>query len=179
MWNVKTRPSMSMSTEIATAAGDRWFPPASVGILRTIGFLTYYAMRAFGEAPALNVLKARLVGLFIRQNWALNASLRQGSCKRGYQRFGLEELSRRHAPGCSENASMVPDATTPKRMTASGPTVFLFINPYKSKRSTSGILEKFNPASACSSIRHASCYGHQLCELSERFIVSKHSLEQS
>src|SRR5438309_9500567 len=50
--------------------------------------------------------------------------------------------------------------------------VFLFINPYKSKRDTAGILVKFNPASTSSVTRHKSRHMHLLYDFSERFIVS-------
>jgi len=48
----------------------------------------------------------------------------------GYQ--GFEELLHGQAVGCSKNASMVPNAATPTRMTAKEPSVFLFINPHES-----------------------------------------------
>ena len=129
-------------------------------------------MRAFGEAPALIIFKVRLVGVLIRQDWTLNLSLGQGCVGMDTKGLDLKGRLHGHLVACSENASMVPNAATPMRATAKGPSVFLFINPYWSKRSTPGILEKFNPASGSSVTRHVSCHGHHLCGLSEQFIVS-------
>jgi len=58
------------------------------------------------------------------------------------------------------------------RTTAKEPSVFLFVNPYKSKRDTAGILVKFNPASTSSVTRHKSRHMHLLYDFSEWFIVS-------
>jgi len=52
------------------------------------------------------------------------------------------------AVGCSENASMVPNAVTPIRTTAKGPSVFLFIDSYWTRSHITGIIEKFNLPSA-------------------------------
>ena len=53
-----------------------------------------------------------------------------------------------HEVGCSANASMVANAATPTRTTANGLSVFLFIDSYKTRGRTNGIIEKFNLASA-------------------------------
>ncbi len=45
---------------------------------------------------------------------------------------------------------MVPNAATPTRRTAKGLSVFLFINPYRSKCYRIGIIEKFNQLGASS-----------------------------
>jgi len=42
--------------------------------------------------------------------------------------IALEELLHGQAVGCSENASTVPNAATPTRMTAKEPSVSLFIS---------------------------------------------------
>ena len=44
----------------------------------------------------------------------------------GYEGSGLETLLHGQAVGCSENASMVPNAATPTRTTAKEPSVSLF-----------------------------------------------------
>src|SRR6266480_5505997 len=89
----------------------------------------------------------------------LNVSWGKGLCRHGYQGFGLEELQQGQDVGCSEIASIVPNAATPTRTTAKGPSVFLFINLYRIKRDTAGILEKFNLASTGSVTFYMSCQG--------------------
>ncbi len=118
------------------------------------------------------MFKVRLVGVLIRKDSTVNASLGQGLCKHGYQGFGLEELLHEQAVGCSENASMVPNAATPIRTTTKGPSVFLFINPYKSRPDTAGILEKFNRTSTSSVTRPRVVSQDLLYDHSERFILS-------
>jgi len=70
----------------------------------------------------------------------------QGFCRQGYH--GFEEVLHGHEVGCSANASMVANAATPTRTTANGPGVFLFIDSYKTRGRTTGIIEKFNLAVA-------------------------------
>jgi len=54
---------MSMLTEIATAGGIVGPGQLLLAYREPLEFLTQYAMRAFGEAPALNIFKVRLVGV--------------------------------------------------------------------------------------------------------------------